>query len=112
MDASTTSPRPTTLFTSSNASLLTEESAKGRLLAGGLRGIRRLLAADLLDRGRPLADHVAGRLGTLPDSGRQRARGLHEPDGELAVQLDRALHDIEVALDGRDQVNLRQPGQR
>jgi hypothetical protein len=57
-----------------------------------------------LSRTRLPAD--SARLRTISDS----AFLPHPLDGEAAVDVYRPLREIEVAFNGRDQVDLRQPG--
>src|ERR1700733_15627644 len=53
---------------------------------------------------------LVGRLGLLAHRTGQRGRGLSPPNGEAAVQVYRALHQVEIALDGRDEIYLRHLG--
>jgi hypothetical protein len=55
-----------------------------------------------------LVHEVAGRLGLLADGAGQRARRLRPFEGEVPADVYRPLHELEVALDYRNQVNLRQ----
>ena len=67
------------------------------LLAGGPLG-RRRLSHTISPTDSALAHEVTGR--------------PHPLDGEAAVDAYRPLHGIEVPFNGRDQVDLRQPGSR
>ena len=62
-------------------------------------------------RGR-LAHDTGGRLGLVTDHAGQRACCLDPLDGEKAVDVHHPVHKVEVAFDGRDQVELRQPGNK
>ena len=65
------------------------------LLAGGPLG-RRRLSRTISPTDSALSHEVTGR--------------PHPLDGEAAVDAYRALHEIEVPFNGRDQVDLRKPG--
>jgi hypothetical protein len=78
------------------------------LLAGGLLGLADLLVREAAGRLGLLADQAADGLGLLADGAGQHAHRLCPLDGEVTADVDRPLHELEVALDGRDQVDLRQ----
>src|SRR6185295_15535690 len=67
------------------------------LLAGGLLGLAGLLVYEL-----------AGRAGLLADGAGQRSLCLGPAESEVPADVYRPLHELEVALDYRDQVDLRQ----
>jgi hypothetical protein len=78
------------------------------LLAGGLLGLAGLLVREVAGRLGLLADETANGLGLLADDAGQHARRLRPLDGEVTADIDRPLHELEIALDERDQVDLRQ----
>ncbi len=79
-----------------------------RLPGGGLLERLSPLAHDVPGRLSPLAHDLASRLRLLPGHAGQRARRLRPTDGDIAVHVHGPLHQIEVALHGRDEINLRQ----
>src|SRR5690242_14228621 len=78
------------------------------LLADGLLGLAGLLVREVAGRLGLLADETANGLGLLADDAGQHGRRLRPPEGEVTADVDRSLHELEVALDERDQVDLRQ----
>src|SRR5689334_5942781 len=78
------------------------------LLAGGLLGLAGLLVYEVAGRAGLLADQPAHGLGLLADGAGQRSRCLGPTESEVPADVYRPLHELEVALDYRDQVDLRQ----
>src|SRR5580692_11648555 len=78
------------------------------LLAGGLLGLAGLLVREVAGRLGLLADETADGLRLLADGAGQRARRLRPLEGEVPADVHRLLHELEVALDYLDQVDLRQ----
>src|SRR5690242_9229712 len=77
------------------------------LLAGGLLDLADLLVREIASRLGLLADETAHGLGLLADDAGQHGRRLRPLDGEVTADVDRPLHELEVALDDRNQVDLR-----
>ena len=67
-----------------------------------------MLVYEVAGRTGLLADQPAHGLSLLAGGAGQRARCLRPPESEVPADVYRPLHELEVALDYRDQVDLRQ----